>query len=126
MSAALFHQLLFGAVNLATILVSIESNDLFSVPFCVSMAGLTNVLLPSALYCHLSDNVTWHLCLIGNDFFNFSWYRLRTKQQKLFLLPIHRSQNELRLMGLGIVECSLRVFSSVNIQFVHFDGIVLP
>lgn len=124
MEAALFHQLLFCAVNIATFLVAIESNDLLSVTFCASMAGMTNVLLPSALYCRLSDNLTWNLYSIGDDFFNFTWYRLRIRQQKLFLLPIERSQGELRLKGLGIVECSLRVFSSVNIMIcvILFDG----
>lgn len=87
--------------------------------FLASMAGLNSVLTPTFAYCLLSDNVTWHLHSIAEHFYYFSWYRLPVKQQKLFIFPIRRAQKPFRMSGHGIVDCSLRVFSSVNFGNAH-------
>lgn len=122
MSAGLFFQLLVCAVSLAVYMIGIESNSNFSVSFLVSIVGLTDTILSTYAYCFLSEYVTYELSSIGDHFYNGAWYRLPVKQQQLFILPIQRAQLEFRINGLGIVECSLRVFASVKFNiFMKFD-----
>lgn len=117
MSPAIFYQLLLCAVILAVYLFIIQMNALFSLATFVSIQGILSVLGPTYIYCMLSENVTIKLYDIGDCFYEFGWYRLPIKQQKLFLLPIQRSQSEFRMMGLGLVDCSLGVFSAVCVYF---------
>lgn len=102
------------AVSLAVYLYGIETNEKLIniiVPIFTSIATISTTYI----YCFLSENVTHNLTLIGDYFYNYTtWYRLAVKQQKLLILPIQCAQKEFRLEGLGIVECSLRVFSSVR------------
>lgn len=58
--------------------------------------------------------VTASLTAIGDHFYNFPWFLLPVEHQLLFLPPIQRSQSAYRLKGLGMVECSLRVYSAVR------------
>lgn len=65
-------------------------------------------------YFYLSELITAHLLEIDAIFFYAPWYRqLSAKQQRLLTLPIQRAQHVFRLKGLGFVEASLMVFSSV-------------
>lgn len=114
----LFVQLVLCAVTIAMCLFSIDANGMFSIAFISSLAALNSVLTPTFAYCLLSENVTWNLHLVANYFYDFDWYLLPAKQQKLFVLPIRRAQREFRMTGHGIIPCSLRVFSSVNIEFL--------
>lgn len=116
-STILFVQLVLCAVTIAMCLFSIDANGVFSMAFIASLAGLNSVLTPTFAYCLLSENVTWNLHLVANHFYDFAWYHLPAKQQKLFVLPIRRAQREFRMTGHGIIPCSLSVFSSVNIEF---------
>lgn len=60
---------------------------------------------------------TTDLLEIGDIFYNSAWYRLPIKEQRLLALPIQRSQREFRLSGLGFLDCSLAVYSSVKLLF---------
>lgn len=114
MSVGLFFQLLVSAVSLAIYMFGIESNGNLSVSFFISIIGLTSVITTTYIFCFLSEYVTYKLSDIGDHFYNCAWYNLPVKQQKMFILPIQRAQVEFRINGLGLVECSLNVFSSVN------------
>lgn len=125
MSVGLFFQLLMCAVSLAIYMVGIESNSNLSVSFLVSIVGLAGNLTPTYVCCFLSEFVTHKLSAIGDHFYDCGWYRLPAKQQRLFILPIRRGQLEFRMSGLGIVECSLSVFLSVNSMFNQFHWIAI-
>lgn len=112
MSAPLFYQLLLCAVDLAVFLFAIQVNGILQAIICVE--AMLSVLVPTYIYCFLSEMVTIDLYAIGDHFFNFPWYLLPAKHQLLFQWPIQRSQSEYRLMGMGMVECSLGVFSAVG------------
>lgn len=114
MSPAIFYQLLLCAVILAVYLFTIQVTELFSFGSLVSFVGILCIVGPTYIYCMLSENITIKIYEIGDGFYNIAWYRLPIKQQKLFILPIQRSQSEFRLMGLGLVDCSLGVFSAVS------------
>lgn len=114
MSIGLFFQLLVCAGTVAVYMVGIDSNPHLNVNLGVLCIGMSVTLSSTAIYCYLSENVTTALEEIGNTFFEFDWSRLPPKHQKLFLLPIQRSQLNFRLTGLKLVDCSLRVFSSVR------------
>lgn len=114
MSEVIFYQMLFTAIELATYMFAIvESKDL-SLNDVTAIVGAISVLVPTFLYCKLSENVTEHLQAIETAFYGCSWYRLHVKQQKMVMLPIQRAQIEFRLNGLGIVDCSLEIFAAVN------------
>lgn len=117
MSVVLFCQLVMCAANIAFFLFVVESTKLFSLKMLVALIGMFSILLPTFFYCLLSERVTHALDLVGDAFYECSWYRLRLDQQRLFLMPILRAQRSFQIMGLGIVGCSLGAFLSVNFLF---------
>lgn len=121
MSTVLFFQLLFTATAIAICMFAIGSNTLFGISSITSMIALTTVAAPTFILCLLSENLTADLHGIGNNYYSCAWYRLTAKQQQLFVLPIQRSQKEFRMTGLGLVDCSLRVFSSVRLKCLCFS-----
>lgn len=123
MSVGLFFQLLICAVSMAVYMYGIETNSLLG--RCVSVTGLTNVLISTYIYCLLSENITRDLSAIGDIFYDCIWYQLPVKHQKLFSVPIQRGQTEYRMTGLGLVECSLRSFTTVSSIFSWFVNYLL-
>lgn len=117
MSTIFFYQLLLCAVIVALYLSMMASSNLFSFNIIVCLAAMSTVLLPTFFYCKLSESVTFDLELIGDTFYECSWYYLHPKQQQMFVLPIQRAQNCFRMTGLGIVECSLNAFSFVSLYY---------
>lgn len=117
MSVGLFFQLLVCAASLAVCMVGMEKSELFSMSFFLALAGLSTAISSTYIYCFLSENVTNELSAIGGIFYDCEWYRLPVKQQKLFGVAIQRAQKPFRMTGLGLVECSLRVFTSVSVRF---------
>lgn len=117
MSATFFYQLLLCALNMAIFLVSLQSYPAIYLLSFTSWIGIISVLLPTFVFCNLSEHLTTALYSIGDIFYNFHWYRLSQKQQKAILLNIQRSQKEFRMAGFGFVQCSLSVFASVNAYF---------
>lgn len=117
MSVGLFFQLLVCAASLALCMVGIEKSGLSSTNFFLAMAGVVTTVTSTYIYCFLSENVASDLSAIGSIFYDCEWYRLPVKQQKLFGVAIQRAQKSFRMTGLGLVECSLRVFTSVSTCF---------
>lgn len=123
MSIGLFFQLLVCATSLAVYMVAIASNLTLTVNFFIMLIGLSVTISSTSVYCYLSENISTSLEMIGDIFFDFAWYRLTPKHQILIQLPIRRSQNNFRLTGLGIVECSLGVLLKARFSFlfhVHY------
>lgn len=119
MSGIFFVQLLWCAVEMAFLLSTLESESTLVV--WVSILAIPSVMLPTFFYCKLSENLTTDLAVIGDAFYDCAWFNLLAKQQEFFLMPIQRAQIEFRCTGLGIVDCSLRIFLSVNHIFAKFD-----
>lgn len=111
----IFCQLLCSAIELALYTFVIDGTAVMSPASNTAIIGAMTVLLPTFLFCKLSENMTDRLLKIGDVFYKCPWYRLSVRQQKLFLLPIQRGQMEYRISGLGIVECSLAIFTAVRI-----------
>lgn len=114
LSVALFFQLLVCAVSLAIFMVGLETSSIFSMNFILALSGLAAIIASTYICCYLSDRMTRALSEIGDIFYAVTWYELPVKQQKPLILSIQRAQKEFRMSGLGFVECSLRVFSTVN------------
>lgn len=114
MATVLFYQLVLSAVNIGFLLTVIEWMGAFNSIAFISILGILTISLPTFFYCKLSENVTTDLEAIEDAFRECMWYYLPMKQQKMFILPIIRSQREFRMMGLGMIECSLSAFSSVS------------
>lgn len=113
MSVILFLLLLSYAVTIAICLTALNLVEPFGVAFFGFVASCFNLLMQLIIYCAFSENVTTDLYATGDIFYEFPWYRLPVDLQKLFILGILRAQSEFRLTGLGIIECSLKVFASV-------------
>lgn len=115
MSAILFVLLLSYAVTIAIFMFGLELVRPLGVTFFGLLTALLNFLAQLAIYCYFSENVTHDLLATSDLFYESPWYRLPYKLQKLYVVPIARAQRQFRLTGLGIIECSLRVFASVAI-----------
>lgn len=121
MSAGLFLQLLGCALAMSVHMLEIYSNRNYDVSFFISIVGIATIIIATYIYCYLSEFFTHELCMIGDHFYNCDWYRLPIKQQQMFIMPIQRAQVEFRMTGLGIIECSLRVFSSVSYRYFESE-----
>lgn len=117
MTDVLFYQLLVCAVIIAFNMFALQSilviHDLHSV---VSITELTSTVIPTYIYCWLSDNFTADLADIGETFYSSTWFKMPVKYQRLLIMPIMISQNEVRLSGFGMIDCSLNVFLAVCID----------
>lgn len=116
MTEVIFFQMLFSAVELASFTFAVDETKGISATNNTSVIGASTVLIPSFLVCKFSETMTWHLQVIGDAFYECSWYCLGAKQQKLFLLPMQRAQKDFRINGLGIIDCSLEIFASVSVR----------
>lgn len=115
MGPVLFYQLMFCAINMAIFLVALHSNGFVSLIAFTTYAGILSVLIPTFIYCYLSDNLATDTYSVADIFYGFHWYRLPVQQQRLFTLIIRQSQKELRVTGFGVIDCSLAAFAVVNI-----------
>lgn len=113
MSAFLFYQLLFSAMSTGLFLVAIDFDHLLTVATICSIEGVLCLLASTFIFCSMSEHLTSTLLSIGDIFYERAWYRMSVKHQQIIILAIHRSQMKFRLMGLGMIECSLSVYTSV-------------
>lgn len=116
MLASLSKKVIFFRVHGSAPPVGLELVSLLPVVVALGiLASIFNLLTQMMIYCAFSENLTYDFCTTGEIFYNLLWYQFSIKLQKLYVLPLLRSQREFRLSGLGIIECSLRVLASVNI-----------
>lgn len=120
--SVLFTMMLMVTTGIAMNLFAIELNGVFSLQGLNAILASLFILMLMFGYCFASECVTSDLMEIGDIFYNSPWYRLPLKQQKLLTLPIQQAQREFRLSGLGLVDCSLEVFSSVKLNTAIFGS----
>lgn len=127
MSVLIFFQMLFSATELASFLFAIDETRGMDLMNGTAILGGWTILMPTYLFCKLSENVSVSMQTIGDAVYGCSWYCLSAKQQTLFVLPMQRAQKEIRINGLGIVDCSLAVFVSVNARaiFIRLPDVIL-
>lgn len=116
----LFFQLLICAIIIAFDLFTMESANTSYLLLVVSFTEMASTVVPTYIYCSLSETFTYDLVEIGDTFYSSTWYKMPVKYQKLLRIPVMRSQREVRLSGLGLIDCSLNVFLSVRKYFI--DG----
>lgn len=116
MELILFNMTLTCTIVLAFNLLVVELNGTINLEIFVAFVDLGVVLGLTIGYYYPAEWITSDLLMIGDHFYESYWYRLPAHQQKLLVLPIQRAQRELRLKGLGLFECSLSVFLTVNCQ----------
>lgn len=114
MEIILFTMTLTCTTIIALNLFAVELNGLLSMATLTAFCDLLGMLLLLIMFCYLSECITSDLLEIGDIFYNSPWYQLRVEQQRLLALPIRRAQRVFRLKGLGLIDCSLVVFSSVR------------
>lgn len=114
MSSPLFYQLLLCAITTALLLLGLIADGTINSGIIVSATALLSVLIPTYYYCSLSEKITQDLYSVGGILYDFNWYLLPVKHQKLFIYPIRRAEMGFRMKGFGIVDCSLSVFLSVR------------
>lgn len=96
-------------------LLVFDSNEGLSFEIIVAVIDMFSLVGQAFAYFYLSERITENLLNIHNIFYNSEWYRLTPKRRGLLKLPIQRAQRLLRLTSLGLVDCSLPVFSSVRL-----------
>lgn len=115
--------ILFNMTSTCTIAIAfnlyvLEFNGQFIMQIMVAIIDLVIILWLTFAHFYLSERITCDLLEAGDCFYNSPWYRLKINQQKLLVIPIQRAQQEVRLKGLGIFECSLAGFLSVVVGIV--------
>lgn len=114
MGVILFSITLICTIVIAFSLFVVESFDILSTEMFVAFVNVWSVLGLTFAYFYFAEWMTNDLLGIGDMFFNVAWYRLPLKQQQLYAMPILRAERVLRLTGLGLFDCSLMTFSTVN------------
>lgn len=114
MDLFLFSMVLLITIVIATDLAAVELSDALSLEAMIAIADLALVLMADFVYSFQSDFVTLSMLEIGEIFYNSPWYRLPAAKKRLLVLPIQRAQREFRLKGLGLIDCSVVVFTSVR------------
>lgn len=112
----LFYQLLVCAVIIAFNLFGLETATLDMHTF-LAAAELIDTVILTYIYCYLSEQITSDLVDIGDIFYGSDWYGMPVKFQKLVALPILRSQREIQLSGLELIDCTLTIYLSVSLEF---------
>lgn len=114
MSAIIFNQILMCAVIIALNLFNLMSNGIaFNFRLVVSSYELICSVVPTYIYCYLSNVVRESMLEVGDSFYQYAWYDLTLKQQKMVWMVIRRTHSEFSFNGLGLVYCSLDAFLSV-------------
>lgn len=121
MSATLFALLLMFSITLAAFMIDLAATNTLDFEFLGTFSSIIVILIQLIIYCHLSENVTNDLAQTGDVFYESQWFPLPVKLQKVYILPILRSQKDFRVTGLGIIECSLRVFASVRLTLLRCE-----
>lgn len=98
-------------------MIGFATSRLFSMGFFVLLAGIMINIVSTYIYCFFAENVTQKLGATGDIFYEYLWYELPLKQRLAFAVPIHRAQKEFHFTGLGLVDCSLEVFTTVEAFF---------
>lgn len=117
--------LLCCAIIIAFNLILLEYTDRFELQIISSLYIMLSESATNFLFCFLSENITTALSTISDIFYSSMWIRLPTKQQKLVMLAIARSQQEFHLQGLGLTPCALSTFLRVIRNIAEFVIILL-
>lgn len=113
MESILFITSFTCTITLTFSLFVMELRDTLSFETLIAVLDMSLIIGLTFAYFYLSERITTDLWAIGDFFYNATWYRLTAKRQTLFLLPVKRAQEKVRLTGLGLFECSLSVFATV-------------
>lgn len=79
---------------------------------------LCSVCWPYA-FCYFAEMTTQHIVRVGGMAFEANWMEYPVEVQKYITLIIARSQYPTRFTGLGIISCTLEMFSKVKL-FLNF------
>lgn len=119
MSAILFFQLLMYVIFIALSLLAVYQAQInTSLLFDFECLGLYTAY--TFLFCLSSENLTQNSMDVGNVAYNSTWYCMPINERKAIILIILRSQQEFRLDGLGMFECSFVTFSQVRFLVAVF------
>lgn len=118
MSFVLFVNTLTCVIVIAFSLTVVEMSESVNIALCVAIANLGGVLGITFVHFYPSEWITSDLLVIGDLFYESSWYCLPTKQQKLLMLPIQRAERDFRLKSLGLIDCSLVILGSVSVPVI--------
>lgn len=120
MEMILFFITLECTVVIAFNLYVLEMNSTVNMETIVSMFSLFILITFTFTHFYLSEWITVDLMSVADIFYNSPWYCMPPRLQIMMVMPIGKSQVEFRLKGLGIFECSLAVFKTVNFIFRFF------
>lgn len=94
----------------------LELSDTIDLETIVALVDVSFTVASTFAYFYLSDWITGDLLAIGDTFYDSPWYHLpSSKQQCLLVVPLQRAQRVFRLKGMQLFDCSLAVFSTVDL-----------
>lgn len=114
MDIILFFITLTCTVVIAFNLYVLEICDSIDLEILVALMDVWFIVAMTFGYFYLSEWITADLLAVGDTFYDSPWYWLPAKQQRILTLPIQRAQRAFRLKGLGLFDCSLVFFLTVD------------
>ncbi|XP_018401480.1 PREDICTED: uncharacterized protein LOC108778726 [Cyphomyrmex costatus] len=102
------------------------------VTLCISTPDATAILVKSVLffismnieafiYCFCGEHLSAKSKMIGNAAYNSRWYDFPTKESRIILFLILRSQKRLTITSGKVVDLSLERFTSCTFRRIFFD-----
>lgn len=112
-SAAFFFQISMFILMLAVDLFIIDQTGGIDANALLNLNSTSMFFVMSYVFCYLSENITAKSLANANIAYEATWYKMSNSSQKAIGMIIMRSQREYRIVGFGMVECSLEVFLTV-------------
>lgn len=117
-----FQFLIFVSIIVLTVR-SIEKNlQNFGIEFIVCMDCFLVQLIFIYVECHFASKIMGKSTRLAGIIYNFRWYELPLKQQRLVIPIIRQGQIPFTLDGYGFFSCTLETFAQV---FLHFSNLNL-
>lgn len=116
-----FYQLALFIMELVVDLLSFDETKLDANAF-ENLHSTSIFFTVCYVFCYVSENITAKALDNANIAYNATWYELPNNTQKAFIMIIMRSQESYRIIGLGMIDCSLEVFLKV-IESFHLSVI---
>lgn len=119
MSEIIFVMLLSCVIYFSVCLFSLDQVTEIDSTLRLRLMAPMPVLIVTWVYCYYSEATTKNSFAIASTAYDSMWYNISTEQQKAIILILARAQRVFRLQGLGLIDCSFRIYLSVISSFLN-------
>lgn len=114
MSEIIFLMLLSCVIYFLVCLFSLDQVEEIDSTIRLRILAPMPVLLITYIYCYFSEMVTEKSSAIAETTYDSMWYTMPAKRQRAIVMILIQSQREFRLQGVGMLDCSFRIYLTVS------------